>query len=104
MERAGAWVVVAIGLAIIAVVAYFGLKQMEPLPRAATPAMPEAASPATQSESTPEVRYPIQLEQSPTQTAREGEPGLLGAVTGLVSDKSLEALLNREDFVRRIVA
>lgn len=106
MERAGAWVVGAIAVAIIAAVAYFGLKRVEPAlpPHAEAPAAPEAAAPAAPPETTPQVRYPIQPEQDPAQTAREGEAGLWDAVAGLFADKSLAALLNREEFVQRVVA
>jgi hypothetical protein len=105
MERAGAWVVVAIAVAIIAAVAYFGWKGMDPAlpPHVAAPAAPEAAAPPAQPETTPE-RYPIRPEQNPAQTAREGAAGLWDAVAGLFADESLAALLNREDFVQRVVA
>ena len=109
MERAGAWVVVAIGLMIVAAIAYFGLKRTEPPPteppRAAAPApeaVPEQAAP--RHESGPQIRYPAPTEQKGAQAPQEGEAGLWNAVVGLLGDKSLEALLNRQDFVPRVVA
>jgi len=106
MERAGAWVVVAIAAAIVAAVAYFGMKRMEPAQpqRSAAPAAPGPAAPSAQPGTGPHIRYPIQSEQQPAQAPQEGEAGLWNAVAGLLGDKSLEALLNREDFVRRVVA
>ena len=59
MERAGAWVVVAIAVAIIAAVAYFGLRRMEPALPPHAESVPEAAAPAAQPETTPQIRYPI---------------------------------------------
>src|SRR6185436_11027424 len=56
MERAGAWVVVAIGMAIVAAVAYFGLKRMAPEPAPAL--LPQAVAPAPPADK-PEVRYPV---------------------------------------------
>ena len=67
-------------------------------------AAPEAAAPAAQPETTPQIRYPIRPEQNPAQMGREGEAGLWDALGSLFAEKSLEALLNREDFVQRVAA
>jgi len=106
MERADAWVVVAIAVVIVAAVAYFGLKEMEPEQpsRAAAPPAPEVTAPPSQPETKPQVRYPIPSEQELAQTPQEGEAGLWNAVTGLVADRSLEGLLVREGFVPHVVA
>jgi hypothetical protein len=104
MERAGAWIVVAIAASIVAAVAYFGMKRMEPGPpqRAAAPT-PQAAAPPVEPGTEPRIRYPIPWERQ-VQAPREGERGLWDELAAALGDKSLEALLNREDFVRRVVA
>jgi len=100
MERAGAWVVVAIGMAIVAAVAYFGLKRMAPEPAPAP--VPQAAAPAPPADK-PEVRYPVSSGEVEAQAPPDGEAGMWNALAGLLGDPSLEALLNRPDFVQRVV-
>jgi hypothetical protein len=98
--------VVAIAAVIAAAVLYFGAHRMQtqPPPRPTTPAREWAhGQPPPQGELVPSIRYPIVPGQSQAQ-ARDGEAALWDAVIGLIGDRSLQTLLNRQNFVQRVVA
>jgi hypothetical protein len=91
------WVVLGIVAVGGAVVVYYGVQKLQLRPQQAAP--PPAAAPAQ-----PQVRYPIRSDEKPLPSLNESDAALREAMFDLLGGKSLEALLNPQDIVRRIVA
>jgi len=103
MNKSILWVVVIIAVVGGAAVLYYGLQKMRPESQRQVP--PPAAVPSPpQTDAGPQIRYPIRTEEKPLPPLNESDAAMREAVLGLLGDKSLEALLNPQEFVRRVVA
>jgi hypothetical protein len=97
------WAVLGVASAAGAVIVYLGLQKIGERPQ--RPVAPPAAAPsAPQADTEPQIRYPVRTEQRPLPPLNESDAAMSEALVGLLGDRSLEALLNPQGFVRRVVA
>jgi hypothetical protein len=83
------------------VILYLGVQRMQaPSDSATQPGESSQRPPPPVSAPAPAIRYPIVSGNHEP----DGEAALWNAVIGLIADRSLRALLNRQDFVHRVVA
>jgi hypothetical protein len=103
MNKLTWWVVLAIAALGAGTVLYYGLQTMRPEPQRQAP--PPAVAPAApQAAVEPQIRYPVQAEEKPLPPLNESDAPMGEAIAGLLGDRSLAALLNPQEFVRRVVA
>jgi len=95
------WLIVLTVAAVgVAAVLLYALPKMRPDQRPAPP--PPAAAPSP--DSGPQIRYPIEAGKKPLPPLNQSDVAVRVAILDVLGDRSLEALVNPQQLVRRVVA
>ncbi len=99
------WLILIVGLGVVAAIIYNAVQRMQPEPQRQPPP-PVVAPPAPTPSAEPQVRYPIQREsqEKPLPALNESDPAVKEALGSLWSGKTLEQFFHLKDFIRRVVA
>src|SRR5262249_60793594 len=93
------WLIVLTVAAVgVAAVLLYALPKMRPDQRPAPP--PPAAAPSP--DSGPQIRYPIEAGEKPLPPFNQSDVGVRAAILDVLGDRSLGALVNPQQLVRRV--